>query len=161
MNLVWFKRDLRLRDHLPLRRASQLGPVILFYAYEDDILAGEDVHASHVRFINESLRELGDQLVIRRGRLPDLFDELHTRTGFSAIWAHEETGNARTYARDERVRASHATSGSAPGRGAKASPSTSSRRAAWSARYATATAGRGTGTSGCPHRSMSRGRSTP
>ncbi|MEM1305611.1 MAG: deoxyribodipyrimidine photo-lyase/cryptochrome family protein, partial [Planctomycetota bacterium] len=40
---------------------------------------------------------------LRVGRLPEVFAELHREHPFDAIWCHEETGNAATFARDKRV----------------------------------------------------------
>ncbi|MEN1681949.1 MAG: deoxyribodipyrimidine photo-lyase [Planctomycetota bacterium] len=108
--LVWFKRDLRTFDHRPLVEAARRGPCLCLYAYEPDILAGEDNDACHLEFVNQSLaelredlRSLGGELIIRTGRLPEVLVELRREVPFEAIWAHEETGNALTFARDRRV----------------------------------------------------------
>ena len=110
--LVWFKRDLRVVDHRPLVQAVRRGPCICLYVYEPEVMASDHFDPSHLVFVNESLRELDEQL--RRlgarlttisGRLPDVFDELHERVPFEGIWSHEETGNAISYARDRRVAA--------------------------------------------------------
>ncbi|MEM9185310.1 MAG: FAD-binding domain-containing protein [Planctomycetota bacterium] len=108
--LVWFKRDLRVADHRPLVEAARRGPCLCVYIYEPDVVGAEDYDACHLEFVNQSLaelranlRELGGELILRVGRLPDAFAELHRRRPFQAIWAHEETGNAVTFARDKRV----------------------------------------------------------
>ena len=59
VNLVWLKRDLRLRDHAPLLEATHSGhPVLLLYVIEP--LALEDPHMDirHWRFIWQSLEDL-------------------------------------------------------------------------------------------------------
>ncbi len=108
---MWLKRDLRMRDHAPLCAAAERGPILVAYVYEPDQLDAPTHDASHLNFIRESLAELERQLVARgarltllRGLLPDAFERLHARVGFEAIWSHEETGHARSYARDERVK---------------------------------------------------------
>ncbi len=110
MECVWFKRDLRIDDHRPLAEAARRGRVLAFYVYEPDVLAAPETDASHLRFVAQSLRELrerlrerGGELVLRRGRMPDVLDELHRSHGFARLWSHEETGLGVTYERDRRV----------------------------------------------------------
>ncbi len=110
VHVVWLKRDLRVRDHEPLYEASQRGRCLIVYVYEPKILKSPEYEASHQVFINEALRELqqnlealGGTLILRQGRLPDVFEELHREVPFADLWSHEETGNAITYARDLRV----------------------------------------------------------
>lgn len=110
--LVWLKRDLRLHDHAPLVRAARTGPVVVLYVYEPDQLQAPTHDPSHLEFVNESLKELenglaerGARLTVVSGTVPDVFDRLRREIGFEAIWSHEETGHARSYARDRRVKA--------------------------------------------------------
>jgi deoxyribodipyrimidine photo-lyase len=113
VQLVWFKRDLRVRDHAPLRAACAAGPVLALYVYEPELLAAPDMDGRHLTFLNECLRDLelslrqrGGALVTRVGRMPDVLDELRAAgVSIAAIHAHEETGNGLSYARDRRVRA--------------------------------------------------------
>ena len=112
LQVVWFKRDLRVNDHRPLAEAARDGrPLLALYVYEPEIVGAEDFDPSHLVFINQALAELaarlravGGRLTTRVGRLPEVFDELHSRHGGIAhLWSHEETGNALTHARDRRV----------------------------------------------------------
>ena len=49
MNIVWFKRDLRLLDHAPLARAIELGqPLLLLYIVEPALL--KDPHYRDFNF---------------------------------------------------------------------------------------------------------------
>ena len=112
LGLVWFKRDLRVSDHQPLAEACARGRVILLYIYEPEIIEAPDFAARHLAFINDSLqaldealRALGASLIRRVGRAEEVLAELHKETGFQALYSHEETGNAVTYARDKRVAA--------------------------------------------------------
>ncbi len=112
VQLVWFKRDLRIKDHVPLASAAKAGRVICLYVYEPEIIEAEDFDAAHLNFINESLielrknlRQLGGKLFLRTGRMPEVLDDLHRETQFAKIWAHEETFNYISYQRDRRVRA--------------------------------------------------------
>lgn len=112
MQVVWFKRDLRLDDHLPLSRAAQKGPCVCLYVYEPELIRSQEFDASHLQFINDSLRELdrnlrdkGARLTCRFGSVVDVLDELHRNHGVEGIWSHQETGNGLTFDRDKRVAA--------------------------------------------------------
>ena len=113
LQIVWFKRDLRVEDHRPLYEAARTGgPLLALYIYEPEIIQAEDFDPSHLVFINQALAELdarlralGGCLTCRTGRLPEVFAELREEHGLARLWSHEETGNALTYARDRRVQA--------------------------------------------------------
>lgn len=112
LQIVWFKKDLRVDDHSPLFEAGRTGlPVLALYVYEPEIVRADDFDPSHLVFINQSLveldrrlRALGGRLICRTGRLPDVFDQLRTEHGVARLWSHEETGNGLSYARDLRVK---------------------------------------------------------
>jgi deoxyribodipyrimidine photo-lyase len=110
MELVWFKKDLRLLDHAALTAASQLGPVLALWIYEDEVIRAEDFDARHLGFANECLAELeadlfpyGVRLLRRRGDAVSVLEELWQQTHFTRLHSHQETGNAITYRRDEAV----------------------------------------------------------
>jgi len=112
MQIVWFKRDLRTEDHAALSAAAKRGPVLPIYIVEPELWQQPDQSARHWAFVEESLRELRDELailgqalVIRIGDAVEVFERALTRFAEIRIWSHEETGNAWTYARDLRVKA--------------------------------------------------------
>ncbi len=109
-DVVWFKRDLRLRDHRPLRRALERGPVICLYIYDPVVLESEEFGVSDLRFINQclealerSLRARGGALVTRVGKVVSVLQSLHREVGIERLWSHEETGSFATYERDKAV----------------------------------------------------------
>jgi deoxyribodipyrimidine photo-lyase len=111
MQVVWFKRDLRVSDHRPLYEASQRGPVLPLFIVEDDMLQAPDSSSLHWDFqraalhdLDRHLHRLGSGLVVMRGEAVQVFEELRERHGAANVWAHEETGNGISYARDRRVR---------------------------------------------------------
>jgi deoxyribodipyrimidine photo-lyase len=111
VELVWFKRDLRVQDHAALTRAARRGRVLCLYVYEPELMAHDTTDAAHIDFINASLleldaalRRLGGQLITRVGRLPEVFDRLHAEQPFDRIWSHQETGLGITFDRDRRVK---------------------------------------------------------
>jgi deoxyribodipyrimidine photo-lyase len=108
--LVWFKRDLRVRDHAPLAAALGSGSVAALFVIEDEWLASPECDPQHLAFalqclqeLRASLREMGVPLLLRRGQLPDVFTQLQKDFPFRRLLSHEETGNGWTYARDLRV----------------------------------------------------------
>ena len=110
VQLVWFKRDLRTHDHRPLVEAARRGPVLPLYIVEPNLLAAPDFDASHWTFIADSLHELratlaamGQPLVVRVGEALPVLQEFARQFRFT-LWAHEETGNGVSYARDKVVR---------------------------------------------------------
>jgi deoxyribodipyrimidine photo-lyase len=112
LNIVWFKRDLRVADHRPLAMAAKLGPVLPLYIVEPDFWAQPDASARQWAFAAESLAELtkalaalGQPLCIRVGDAVTIFREIHLRHGIASLWSHEETGNGWTFNRDKAVAA--------------------------------------------------------
>jgi deoxyribodipyrimidine photo-lyase len=114
LQVVWFKRDLRIHDHAPLVLASAAGPVLPIYLVEPSLWRQPDAAARHWAFIRESLVELraalaalGQPLVIRRGEALTVFEALRQSRLCPdrrlALWSHEETGNGWSYARDVAV----------------------------------------------------------
>ncbi len=111
IQLVWFKRDLRIVDHRPLAEAARRGPVLPVYAVEPDYWRQPDTSARHQLFLAESLatldqalRGLGQGLRVERGEVVEVFARLHRRFGIAAVHAHQETGTDWTFARDRQVR---------------------------------------------------------
>ncbi|MEE2901178.1 MAG: FAD-binding domain-containing protein [Myxococcota bacterium] len=112
IQLVWFKRDLRLLDNEAVYRASQLGPCIFLYIIEEEIINSEDCSAFHYQFIRDSLVDLrrslekvGATLLIRRGSCLEVFEKLYESVKIQRIHSHQETGNDVTYRRDQKVKA--------------------------------------------------------
>ena len=101
-NVLWFKRDLRITDHAALAAAAEAGPTVALYVVEPDYWALPDTSARQWEFTGECLEDLSHQipLIIRRGLVTDALEEL----GATALYSHEETGNAWTYRRDLAVR---------------------------------------------------------
>ncbi len=116
LQVVWFKRDLRTGDHAALAEAAaaaaELGPVLPLCIAEPEIWRGPDTSGRQWAFVAESLRELrddlgrlGQPLVVRTGAAVEVLEALRRANGISALWSHQETGNAATYARDRQVAA--------------------------------------------------------
>ena len=115
VQVVWFKRDLRVADHRPLWEAAQRGPVLPLFIVEPSIVTAPDASTLHYAFLadclhdlRDRLAQLGQPLVVRVGEAVTVLAQLHAdlaaQGGIAQLWAHEETGNGLTYARDRAVR---------------------------------------------------------
>jgi deoxyribodipyrimidine photo-lyase len=109
-SVVWFKRDLRVADHAPLAAAAARGPVLCLYVIEPSVWAAPDATTQHLHWVRECLADLeaalaarGVRLQVTTGEVVDVLDRLRSAALFHALFAHEETGNAITYARDRAV----------------------------------------------------------
>ena len=112
VQIVWFKRDLRVADHAPLVAAAQSGPVVPLYVAEPGWWSQPTHSARQWAFVRESLlelsadvRRLGAPLLIHVGDAVDALERLRVRFGDIQLWSHEETGDAWSFARDRRVAA--------------------------------------------------------
>lgn len=110
LNVVWFKRDLRVADHRSLALAAQCGPVLPLYVAEPGLWEQPDASARQWAFAAESLAELqrnlaalGQPLCVMVGDVVEVLRDLHERRGIASLWSHEETGNGWTYTRDRAV----------------------------------------------------------
>ena len=111
VNIVWFKRDLRINDHSPLLEASNLGlPVLPLYVVEPEYWQQNFSSSRHWHFIydclsdlNMALTQLGQPLIIQVGEAYEVISRLHAEYNIRGIYAHEEAGNLWTYQRDISV----------------------------------------------------------
>ncbi|MEO1139959.1 MAG: FAD-binding domain-containing protein [Pseudomonadota bacterium] len=110
MQVVWYKRDLRVQDHRALAAAAQRGPVVPLYVAEPELWSQPDMSGRQWAFVSESLEVLrlglhtaGQGLVVRIGDVVDVLEALQASHGLAGLWSHEETGNGWTFQRDQRV----------------------------------------------------------
>ncbi len=112
VQVVWFKRDLRIADHAPLAEAANAGRVLPLYIVEPELWRQPDASRRQWAFLQDCLIELdaeltglGQRLIVRRGPAVDVLANIHAHHGIAALWSHEETGNGWTFARDKAVAA--------------------------------------------------------
>mgnify|MGYP005846432765 FL=1 len=111
IQVVWFKRDLRLSDHAPLVEATNSSlPTLLLYIFEPDLLQDGHYDARHWRFVWQSLQNLNNKLEPDGHAIQyviedsvSVFRKLHNKFGIAQIVSHEETGIGKTYQRDIAV----------------------------------------------------------
>ena len=112
ISVVWFKRELRLRDHAPLVAAITAGhPVLLCTFFEPSLIASPQYDTRHWRFLYESVEDLRHQLDAYRApiylihrEVTDVLQELSCHFKIKALYAHQETGLKTTFDRDIEVR---------------------------------------------------------
>ncbi|BCM23847.1 cryptochrome/deoxyribodipyrimidine photo-lyase family protein [Methyloradius palustris] len=110
VQIVWFKRDLRVTDHAPLAQACLAGPVLPIFAWEPTVWVGDDYVAQHQAFARECLQELRQQLATLGLTLIewplgiiDALQDIRQRQQIAGLWSHEETGNGATFDIDRLV----------------------------------------------------------
>ncbi len=111
INIVWFKKDLRLQDHLPLAEAASANiPTIMLYVFEPSIMAANDADDRHFRFIYQSvmqlqqvLQPLQHNIEVAYGEVIETLSLLQKHYHINTIFSHEEIGNALTFKRDKAV----------------------------------------------------------
>ena len=118
IQLVWFKRDLRIEDNEVLSSAARHGPVLPLYIIEPDLWRQPDSSGRHWAFCRESLlslrealADLGQPLVIRQGPAGAVLRKLIRAARVDAVWSHQETGNGWSFERDKSVAAMLADAG--------------------------------------------------
>ncbi|SOD95252.1 cryptochrome/deoxyribodipyrimidine photo-lyase family protein [Spirosoma fluviale] len=119
INVLWFKRDLRLHDHAPLQAAIAMGqraprrPLLLLYCFEPSLMADPNYDLRHWRFVHECLSDLQQQLAAVTPAAPsetprlvhewlpfdfeDQADDSPPETGPPAVWVfHREVVDVLT-----------------------------------------------------------------
>lgn len=112
IQVVWFKRDMRIHDHTPLSSASAAGPVLPIFAIEPGQWQTPDSALRHWQFaadalidLSNALETIGLPLCIWQGDIVDLLNALKAHYGHIALHSHQETGNAWSFERDKQVHA--------------------------------------------------------
>lgn len=110
INIVWFKRDLRLQDNEALYAAQEENfPIVLLYCFEPSIMDFDDSDVRHWRFVFESikdvqnqLRQLGVDAIIHifHQEASFVFEQLLQIFTIKSVFSHQETGNHLTFQRD-------------------------------------------------------------
>jgi len=112
VNIVWFKRDIRLTDHPPLAYAIDYGiPVLLIYFIEPSLLNAKQSDVRHWRFVYQSIAAINQQLSAYNSKVHlvhseviPFFKKIHHNHKINAIFSHQETGIDITYQRDRSVK---------------------------------------------------------
>ena len=112
INIVWFKRDLRLRDHAPLKAAIDSGlPTLLIYCFEPSIMRLPQSSERHWRFVWQSLEDMNrrlekedQQILIFHSEMISLLIEIIQSYKVVNLFSHMEIGLKATFDRDKAVK---------------------------------------------------------
>jgi len=111
VNIVWFKKDLRIRDNEALIEASKEFKILPIYIIEKDLWDQNPYSDRQWQFCKESLIDLNDEfksfgheLFIRSGNVIEIFEEINKLYKIMGIYSHQETGDYYTYNRDKKIR---------------------------------------------------------
>ncbi len=112
LQIVWFKRDLRLADNAALTAAARKGPVLALFVYEPALWTGLERSGRQDQFMRGALASLsrdisrrGGALSVRVGDVVEVLKEARDAFEHFTLHAHEETGDLWTFQRDNAVRA--------------------------------------------------------
>jgi deoxyribodipyrimidine photo-lyase len=110
--VVWFKRDLRVRDHAPLAEAMHFENALGLVVIEPQWLESPECDPQHVAFLlacvaglQRDLAARGLTLLVRIGAMPQVLHALRSEFPFTHLFSHEETGPGWSYRRDLDVAA--------------------------------------------------------
>jgi len=94
LEIVWFKRDLRVHDHAPLVQAMQFEAAAGLLVIEPQWLNSPECDAQHVAFylacaqdLQRELAALGLPLLVRTGSMPQVLEDL--RRHWEPDWIRE------------------------------------------------------------------------
>jgi len=111
INILWFKKDLRIYDNEALCAAIKDNDILPIYIIELDIWSQKTHSHRQWQFCKESLidlrnalAEIGQPLIIRTGNVINVFNEISSKFNIKGIYSHQETGDWLTYTRDQKVR---------------------------------------------------------
>jgi deoxyribodipyrimidine photo-lyase len=111
LQIIWFKRDLRLQDHACLQAACNGVPTLLIYILEPSLFQQPIYSKRHKHFILQSLQDINKQLKPYQTHIHFFEDEAETvfiqlikQYRIHQVLSYEETGIRHTYERDKKVK---------------------------------------------------------
>lgn len=119
INILWFKRDLRIVDNEALFYGlkSEL-PLLCLYIFEPSLMQYDDSDERHWRFVYESLKDLELQfkhknasLYIYHEEAICVFNALNNQFKIETVFSHQEIGNKLSYERDLTLQSFFKTNG--------------------------------------------------
>ena len=111
INILWFKKDLRIEDNEALYESLKDYDILPIYIFEIDVW-NQNTHSNRQwQFCKESIldlrnafKEIGQPLIIRTGNVVKIFEEISSKFNIKGIYSHQETGDWVSYKRDQEVK---------------------------------------------------------
>ena len=113
INVVWFKRDLRLVDHAPLRKSVQSPdtPTLLLTLIEPSLRSQGHLSQRHIDFylagateIQQQLGQMGHHFYILQAEALQVFQKLSEAFHIKTVFSYQESGDSITYQRDKTIK---------------------------------------------------------
>ena len=111
INILWFKKDLRIEDNQALYESLKDNDILPIYIFELEVWNQKTHSRRQWEFCKESvldlrnaLSEKGQPLIIRTGNVIKIFEEISSKFEIKGIFSHQETGDWLTYKRDQKVK---------------------------------------------------------
>ncbi len=111
INILWFKKDLRIADNEALVESLKNRDIIPIYVIEKELWMQKTHSDRQWQFCKEclldlqnSLKNIGQPLIIRTGKVIEIFEEISKKFNLKGIYSHQETGDYFTYKRDQEIR---------------------------------------------------------
>ena len=109
INVVWFKRDLRLEDNEAIFNATQMDqPTLFLYVFEKSLENDPHYSERHWNFIKQSISDINKQLEGSKtrvlsvsGEVMQAFNMLQEIYKIDTVFSQQETGLKITYERDK------------------------------------------------------------
>ena len=115
IEILWFKRDLRVQDHTALNAAltsvrQSSAALLPLYIIEHQAWKNPDASFRQWQFVvdclitlNEDLLKIGQPLQVYSGEAVNVLKALSKQYNITNLWSHQETGNAWSFQRDLAV----------------------------------------------------------
>ena len=111
LDIVWFKRDLRISDNKSLEFVSKSGNQTLFvYIFEPSVIDSPDCDKRHIRFIHESIidiqkrfKKFSIDIKCVNCESIEFFEEISKTYKIKNVLSYQEIGNNLTYIRDKKL----------------------------------------------------------
>ena len=111
INILWFKKDLRIDDNEALIESLKDRDIIPIYIIEKELWMQKTHSYRQWQFCKEclidlrnSLKGIGQPLIVRTGKIIEIFETISNKFRIKGIYSHQETGDLFTYKRDQEVR---------------------------------------------------------
>lgn len=109
INVVWFKRDLRLEDNEAIFNATQMDqPTLFLYVFEKSLENDPHYSERHWNFIKQSISDINKQLEGSKtrvlsvsGEVMQVFNMIQEVYKIDTVFSQQETGLKITYERDK------------------------------------------------------------
>ena len=110
--ISWFKRDLRIKDNIPLLNAINSGfHIVTLFVIEPNLWEQKELSLRQYKFqqdcikdLKNQLNEIGGSLIVKTGEVVKIFENLGKLYEIQAIYSHQETWNYWTFQRDIEIR---------------------------------------------------------